>query len=428
MRLRLRTAATFGLAFLWWRATPVAAQTNNNTIYACVDRDGDVRIVDPTERCRHHETRVRWNVVGPQGPAGPQGPQGAAGPQGPIGPTGQLGQTGAIGPQGSKGDTGAQGPQGLQGLAGLQGPQGSTGKTGATGPQGLTGPQGPQGDGFAHRGAYDANQTYAPRDVVVYEGSAYVATAPTVGAPGADPSWTLFVAKGDAGPAGATGPTGPTGPAGPQGLKGDTGATGAQGIQGPAGQNGGSVTVAAAPAITCPSGGAAITDAFSRTQYVCDGRTGAQGPQGAQGPAGRTTVLARTWINSTGFSFPAAGCCNTDWLNGPSLTVPNSTSLGTTTGGPLLIEATIPISSPQAANMSCQPNIDDHWAGAPMGSAWSDYFFQFSSTATQMNVTISRVYPAPPPGNHTFSLACASNGVISLITRGVVSYSVFELH
>lgn len=78
--------------------------------------------------------------------------------------------------------------------------------------------------------------------------------------------------------------------------------------------------------------------------------------------------------------------------------------------------------------MSCQPNIDDHWAGAPMGSAWSDYFFQFSSTATQMNVTISRVYPAPPPGNHTFSLACASNGVISLITRGVVSYSVFELH
>jgi len=487
MRLRLRIVGTFGLAFLLWRATPVAAQTNNNTIYACVNPDGDVRIVDSTERCRRHETRIRWNVVGPQGPAGapgpqgpagPQGPQGVAGPQGSIGATGATGATGpigAIGPQGPKGDTGAQGqqgvagaqgpkgdtgaqgPQGFQGSAGPQGPggpqgpkgdagaqgvqgpigpQGTTGDTGATGPQGLaglTGPQGPQGDGFAYRGTYDLNQTYAPRDVVVYEGSAYLATAPTVGAPGTDPSWTLLVAKGDAGPTGATGPTGPTGPAGPQGVKGDTGATGAQGVQGPAGQNGSSVSVGAAPAITCPNGGAAITDAFSHTQYVCDGATGPQGPQGTQGSPGLSTIVAQTWINLAAFSAPVVNCCNTAWAEIPTAILPLApgfTGTGTTTGSRLLIEATIPISSINAGpNVFCQPNIDGQWAGKLMGNASFDYVFQPAIANGKATVTISRVYPAPPPGTHTFSLGCASNGGgVTLIQGGVMSYSVFELH
>lgn len=458
MRLRLRIAGTFGLAFLLWRATPVAAQTNNNTIYACVSDNGDVRVVDPTERCRHHETRIHWNVVGPQGPAGapgpqgpagPQGPQGVAGPLGPIGATGAAGatgQTGAIGPQGPKGDPGAQGQQGATGAQGAKGdvgaqgaqgpigPQGATGDSGATGPQGLaglTGPQGPQGDGFAYRGEYDANRTYAPRDVVVYEGSAYIATAPTVGAPGTNPSWTLLVAKGDTGSTGATGPTGPTGPAGPQGVRGDTGATGGQGLQGPAGQNGGSVTVDAAPAITCPNGGAAVTDAFQHTQYVCDGKQGPQGLQGVQGlqgPTGRTTVFARTWMNPTSYVFPAANCCNTDWAVGTPLTVPNSSTTATTTGGQLYVEATIPIGSTSAAILYCQPNIDGQWAGASMGSAVADYFFQFPTAATKITVTISRAYPMPPPGTHTFSLACASNGAVSTMSGGVISYSVSELH
>jgi hypothetical protein len=296
---------------------------------------------------------------------------------------------------------------------------------------GLTGPQGPQGDGFAYRGEYDANQTYAPRDVVVYEGSAYIATAPTIGAPGTNPSWTLLVAKGDTGSTGATGPTGPTGPAGPQGVRGDTGATGAQGLQGPTGQNGGSVTVDAAPAITCPNGGAAVTDAFQHTQYVCDGKQGPQGLQGiqgVQGPTGRTTVFARTWMNPTSYAFPAANCCNTDWAVGGNLTVPNSATIATTTSGQLLIEATIPIGSGGPAIMYCQPNIDGQWAGAPMGSAVADYIFQFPNAATRTTVTISRVYPVPPPpGSHTFSLACASNGTVSTMPGGVISYSVFEL-
>lgn len=469
MRLQLRIVGICGLAFLAWRATPVAAQTNNNTIYACVNKDGDVRVVDPTEGCRHHETRIRWNVQGPAGapgPVGPQGPQGVAGPQGPIGPIGQTGAVGAQGPkgdtgaqgpqgatgaQGAKGDTGAQGPQGLQGLAGSQGPQGpqggkgdtgaqgpigpqgATGETGATGAQGLvgpTGPQGPHGDGFNYRGEFDPNQTYATYDVVVFGGSAFLATAQTNGAPGSDPSWTLLVAKGDTGATGATGPTGPTGPQGLQGVKGDTGSLGPQG---PAGTNGGSVTVSAAPAITCPDGGAAITDAFQNTQYVCDGRTGAQGAQGIQGPAGpagSSTVIARTWITGGTFNAPVVNCCSTDFASIPTATLPSPALNGTTTGGQLLIQATFPITSINSGpNVFCQPNIDGRWAGAPMGAATFDYIFQFATTSTKMNITISRVYPAPPPGPHSFTLGCASNGNgVSLISGGVMSYSVFELH
>jgi hypothetical protein len=187
------------------------------------------------------------------------------------------------------------------------------------------------------------------------------------------------------------------------------------------------VTVGAAPAITCPNGGASITDAF-QTQYVCDGKQGPQGLQGVQGPSGRTTVFARTWVNTTSYSFPSANCCSTDWAVGQLLTVPNSTTVGTTTGGRLLIEATIPIASANAVNAYCQPNIDGLWAGAPIGPAYADYIFQFASTAAKMTVTISRVYPTPALGSHTFSLACASNGTIATIAGGVISYSVSELH
>jgi collagen triple helix repeat protein len=479
MRLQLRKAGTCGLAFLLWRATPVAAQASNNTIYACVNKDGDVRIVDLTEQCRHQETRVRWNVVGPpgpagapgpQGPAGPQGPQGVAGPQGPIGPTGATGQTGSVGPQGPKGDTGSQGPQGLtgapgaQGVAGPQGPigpigatgqtgavgpqgptgdtgaqgaqgpigpQGATGGTGATGPQGLTGPagpQGPEGDGFNYRGEFDANETYATYDVVVFGGSSFLAVAPTSGAPGTDPSWTLLVAKGDTGATGGTGPIGLTGPQGPQGVKGDTGATGPQGVQGPAGTNGSSVTVGAAPAITCPGGGAAITDAFQNTQYVCDGATGPQGPQGAQGSPGVATIVAQTWINMSSFSAPVVACCATSGQTGPAATIPNSTFTGTTQGGRLLIEATLPMTGTTSARLVCQPNIDGIWAGTPLGTATFDHVFSVTTNGGLVMASMSRVYPAPTPGTHVFSLGCSTSAAsFSLLGNAVISYTVLEL-
>lgn len=63
---------------------PVAAYAQNgNTIYACVAKgQGLARIVPADVACRPNETRVSWNVMGPQGPAGPQGEPGPAGPSG----------------------------------------------------------------------------------------------------------------------------------------------------------------------------------------------------------------------------------------------------------------------------------------------------------------------------------------------------------
>ena len=388
-------------------------------------------------------------AVGPQGSQGVKGDTGAVGPQGSQGSQGVKGDTGAVGPQGSqgpqgaKGDTGATGPQGSQGSVGpqgAQGPQGEKGDAGTAGSQGQQGPagaQGPQGDGFEYRGAFDANQTYGPYDVVVFGGSAYLAIAPTTGAPGTDPSWILLVSKGDTGATGATGSIGPIGPIGPQGPKGDTGGTGPQGAQGPAGSNGGSVSVAAAPAITCPAGGAAITDAFGHTQYVCDGKTGTQGPQGAPGPqgtAGSTLLVGETWINLSSYLTPFVGCCNTSYLNlavVPSATLPLSTFERTTTGGKLLIEASLPFNLIQGPHLFCQPNIDGKWAGTPMGDTYYDYIHESVSSSELLTVVITRVYPAPPAGLHKFSLACGTNSLTSqhaLITGGVVSFTVQELH
>ncbi len=384
MRLQLRAAGLCALGLALSYAVPVAAQ--DKAIYACVNREGELRLVNPTEPCRRNETRVLWSVVGPQGPQGPAGPQGPTGPQGPAGPQGTLG------------------------------------------PQGPAGPQGAKGDGFTYRGEYDATLSYATNDVVVFGGSAYVATSPTSGAPGMDPAWTILVEKGDQGPMGPAGAAGAVGPAGPQGAKGDKGDTGPQGPTGPAGANGGSVTIADAPAITCPNGGVAVTDTFQHLEYVCDGQTGPQGPQGATGPAGTIAVLTQTWINAANFNAPAVSCCSTTFVTGADATIPNSTFNGTTSGGRLLIQATIPVTTANGARLVCQPNIDGAWAGSTLGAAWFDYVYQLSASGMG-NVTLSRVYPAPPAGPHVFSLACgAQGGTFSLMTNGVMSFTVLELH
>jgi hypothetical protein len=44
-------------------------------------------------RCKRGQTRISWNVTGPEGPQGvqgAQGPQGVQGPQGPQGPAGPV--------------------------------------------------------------------------------------------------------------------------------------------------------------------------------------------------------------------------------------------------------------------------------------------------------------------------------------------------
>jgi hypothetical protein len=107
--------------------------SEESVIRACVNNtNGQVRIVD-SDRCRHNEHAISWNVQGPAGapgPAGPPGPAGATGPAGPAGPKGDRGPTGATGPVGAVGPTGAAGP------AGPAGPAGAAGARGPTGPKG----------------------------------------------------------------------------------------------------------------------------------------------------------------------------------------------------------------------------------------------------------------------------------------------------
>lgn len=93
-------------------ATAYAASTG--IIQACVDKDGQLRILKASQTCKPKETALDWNISGPQGPKGDKGDQGPAGGPGPKGDVGPQGQPGA---PGAKGDTG---PQGLPGLSEYQ--------------------------------------------------------------------------------------------------------------------------------------------------------------------------------------------------------------------------------------------------------------------------------------------------------------------
>jgi hypothetical protein len=126
-------------------ATAAITATPTSTIQGCVKENGELRIVSAPSSCKHSESSISWNVVGPAGPQGPAGAQGAPGP------AGAQGLPGIAGAQGAKGDTGLTGAQGIQGDPGPVGPQGikgdkgDTGFTGAQGAKGDTGPVGPQG-------------------------------------------------------------------------------------------------------------------------------------------------------------------------------------------------------------------------------------------------------------------------------------------
>ncbi|HEX4520407.1 MAG TPA: hypothetical protein VH063_12570 [Gaiellaceae bacterium] len=190
----LAAVLAFGTGFAIAHNSP--PPSTGNTINACYDNhDGTLRIASS---CRHNETPVHWNVMGPTGATGPAGATGHAGPTGPAGArgaTGATGSPGAAGPTGptGAGATGATGPTGATGQNGATGASGSTGATGSTGPAGPAGPAGATGP---------------------------VGPSGTAGASGA---------TGAAGASGATGPTGATGTPGATGAVGPTGATGPAG-------------------------------------------------------------------------------------------------------------------------------------------------------------------------------------------------------
>ncbi len=125
--------STRGLLVAGCALTGLATEAGARTIEACANPAGQLRQVRAGEACRPNETRLTWNITGPQGP------QGIPGPMGPEGPRGLPGLNGEPGP------AGPQGPQGPQGIPGLDGPLGADGPPGPQGPRGPQGPPGPQG-------------------------------------------------------------------------------------------------------------------------------------------------------------------------------------------------------------------------------------------------------------------------------------------
>ena len=72
-------------------ALAASGATTTQTINACVDDNGKLRLVSAASNCKKDESPISWNTVGPQGAAGPQG---VAGPQGAAGRDGRDGASG----------------------------------------------------------------------------------------------------------------------------------------------------------------------------------------------------------------------------------------------------------------------------------------------------------------------------------------------
>lgn len=100
-RRRFLAAAGFAgvVAAVLATSTRVAAQ-GPGVIRACVDREGEVHIIGPSDTCRRDQTLLTWDKVGPTGPAGPAGAPGSIGPMGPAGPVGPEGPAGRDGRDG----------------------------------------------------------------------------------------------------------------------------------------------------------------------------------------------------------------------------------------------------------------------------------------------------------------------------------------
>jgi hypothetical protein len=76
----LAILVTSGATWAWAKIRP--------TVYfACVNKSsGAIKMVSADTNCKHNETKISWNVMGPKGKQGPPGPVGPVGPEGPAGP------------------------------------------------------------------------------------------------------------------------------------------------------------------------------------------------------------------------------------------------------------------------------------------------------------------------------------------------------
>lgn len=68
-----------------------AGATANQVINACLDRDGQLRLIAIAGDCKRNETPLSWNTIGPAGAPGVDGKQGIPGRDGLTGPQGAAG-------------------------------------------------------------------------------------------------------------------------------------------------------------------------------------------------------------------------------------------------------------------------------------------------------------------------------------------------
>jgi len=377
-----------GVLVLASLALPPAVHAQS--IFACVKEANQVRIVDASQSCQKNETRIFWNVVGPQGPAGAGGSAGPAGAPGPAGPSGAQGPAG---PAGATGATGSQGPAGPAGPGGLAGSTGAAGPAGAQGFSAAITPDDGTGCGVVgglRLTLVDGNGVDVPNTI-----PAFVCNGASGG-------------KGDTGglgPAGAPGQQGPQGPQGVQGVagaKGDTGATGAAGGTGPAG----------------PTGSQGVPGAQGP-----QGFQGVQGAQGIQGAPGSVLLGAQNWAPG------AIGPLN---LPGQATftTVTGSGFAAQTQGRALIISVIVPLLS-NGGGVSCQPAIDGVWAGAkafPQMDPFNSTKEGFWGGSGYVLWSTSRVYSNVPAGFHQFSIQCWSAGPVSYVsTTALASMTVIEM-
>ena len=182
------------------------------------------------------------------------------------------------------------------------------------------------------KGDWSSGTKYEMLDVVVYNGSSYIAKTESFISttnPSADTTnWQLLASKGsnggdgvkgpkgDKGDQGATGPTGaqgPQGPTGPTGPKGDPGNNGGIGATGPTGPTG-------------PAG--------ERGPQGAPGADGKDGAQGPQGPAGAPGADGKDGA-AAGFGTPIVNTDNVNAVGTPSVSVsasgPNTAKIFTFT-------------------------------------------------------------------------------------------------
>ena len=82
-----------------------ATAADGATIYACVKRNGSIRLVARAARCRFRESKISWNTRGPAGRNGASGKNGANGKNGSTGATGKTGPSGTNGADGADGSS-----------------------------------------------------------------------------------------------------------------------------------------------------------------------------------------------------------------------------------------------------------------------------------------------------------------------------------